>query len=261
MGIFHNLSVAYALFLTDMKLFRKVALDKLINMVIWMFCVLGVNAYLLPKFGVTSSFGLISLAGFFAVAGIFQGFSDTIGFVLDVESTKIIKYYGMLPIPTWMMLLRHIISNAFTYFVYTIALIPFSKLLVWNLFDLSAVNWGGFMLICVLSSLFYGALTLYAPSLIKSSQHIGNLWTRVIFPLWFLGGFSFSWRVLYQVSPTFAYINLCNPVMYITEAYRSVVVGSADYLNFWLCCGVVVMFTLVLSYLSVRVWKQRLDFV
>ena len=90
---------------------------------------------------------------------------------------------------------------------------------------------------------------------------LGSVWARYIFPMWFMGGFQFSWTALHHVLPIVAYINLLNPMIYITEAMRVALLGQADYINFWLCLVAMVIFSCVCFAAGMRNLKQRLDFV
>ena len=43
---------------------------------------------------------------------------------------------------------------------------------------------------------------------------------RLVFPLWWLGGYTFSWQQAYALSPYFGYAALCNPLLYALEGVR-----------------------------------------
>jgi ABC-type multidrug transport system permease subunit len=57
------------------------------------------------------------------------------------------------------------------------------------------------------------------------------------------------------------YINLINPVMFATEAIRSSVLKSDDYLPFWQSILVMIIFTIIFAFLGIRKLKKRLDCV
>ena len=71
----------------------------------------------------------------------------------------------------------------------------------------------------------------------------------------------FSWQSLYMTSPVFAYIDLLNPVVYISEAYRSALIGPAGYLNFWFCVVMISLFGIVVGCVGIRRLKKRCDFI
>ena len=84
---------------------------------------------------------------------------------------------------------------------------------------------------------------------------------RLMFPLWFLGGFQFSWKALYNLNHYIGYLGLISPYTYAHEAARVAVLGQHDFLPFWFCIGVLVIGSItfgVLGYLGI---KRSLDLV
>ena len=253
--------VAKELFITDWKVFKQLLKDKMIDQSIWVACSIFVNVYLLPKMGMSSAFGMISFAGMLASAGIFEGYMSIVTLVGDLKSDKIIYYYATLPLPAWLMMARFMVSHASLYALLSIMYLPLGKLLMINTFDLGMVNWPQLVLITLLASLFYGAFSLMTASFVQSFEHLGSVWARFIFPLWFLGGFVFSWQMLYQTAPLFAYLNLLNPIMYISESYRVALMGQAGYLNFWFCSGMIIFLSVASALTGIRRLKKRCDFI
>lgn len=253
--------VAFQLFMTDVKMAKQFFFSKVIDISIWITCSLFVNAYLLPKFGIAPEFGMITFGGMLASAGIFEGYNSIITLVGDLSGDKITYYYATLPLPSWLMLSRMILSNACLYTLLALSFLPFGKLLLWSTFDLSLVNWFHFALIMVVANLFYGAFTLFTTSFIGGFYQMGSVWSRFIFPLWFLGGFCFSWQSLYQTSQPLAYVSLLNPIIYISEGYRSALMGPEGWLNFWLCLGATALFGIAAGWIGIRRLKRRCDFI
>lgn len=253
--------VAYQLFVTDYKMARQVIVSKIIDISIWISCSLFVNAYLLPKFGIAPEFGMVTFGGMLASAGIFEGYTSIIMLVGDLSTTKITYYYATLPLPTWMMLARMIISNACLYTLLALSFLPFGKLLLWNTFDLSMVNWFHLVIVLFVSNMFYGAFTLFTTSFIDGIYQMGSIWSRFIFPMWFLGGFCFSWMSLYLTSKPLAYISLLNPIIYISESYRSAIMGPEGWLNFWLCIVMTALFAIAAAWIGIKRLKKRCDFI
>jgi ABC-type polysaccharide/polyol phosphate export permease len=53
---------------------------------------------------------------------------------------------------------------------------------------------------------------------------------------------------------------LINPVTYATEGVRSALVGG-NFLNSWLCIGVLLLFGFVMFFDSIRRFRSKLDLV
>lgn len=261
MNFFNYLKTAEALVITDLKIFRRVVIDKFINVVIWTSCVLIINAYLLPRFGIEKAFGIFSFAGMVAAVGILELSSSVTGMITDFELGFVIHYYATLPIPVWMMLARRIFSEAITHSFFAIAVLPVGKILLWNDFSISRVNWLLFPVIMLVGGLFYGAFSIFIASMVKKQERKSNVWFRFLFPIWFLGGFAFSWYVLKETSQIFSWIILINPMIYLTEAYRAVIIGPQGFIPFWFCISALIFFTAIFGYLGIIRVKKYLDFV
>lgn len=255
------LHTAKELFITDWKIFRQVLHDKIIDNAIWVICSVFVNAYLLPKFGISAAYGMLAFAGMLASAGTFEGYMTILTLVGDLSNEKITYYYATLPLPLWLMFVRFIISNACLYALLVLTYVPLGKILLYDSFDLTAVNWLLLIIITIVSSLFYGAFSIFTASFIRGFEHMGTIWARFIFPLWFLGGFAFSWAVLYETAPTFAYFDLLNPILYISEAFRAALMGQEGFLNFWLCLGMIILFGIAAGWIGIKRLKTRCDFL
>jgi ABC-2 type transport system permease protein len=255
------LSIAKQLFITDWKVFLQHATSKCIALIIWGSCQLIVGAYFLPKLGITHSYGIIALAGILAVAGFMDAYGNVVELIVDLETDKITYYYATLPLPMWVVFFEKIIAMASFSIILTLSFIPIGFLLTWHVTSPLEVNWLLVIIAMFFGNIFYGAFTLFIASFVKSRQHIGSLWRSFIFPLWFLGGFGFTWLIIYEVSPIFAYIELLNPIIYISEAYRVAFLGQVGMINFWVCIGAIIVFTITTGWIGIKRLKKRCDFI
>lgn len=112
-----------------------------------------------------------------------------------------------------------------------------------------------------MQNIFYACFVLWSASIIANMSKFGSIWARYIFPMWFMGGFQFSWISLHKVAPIISYINLLNPMIYITEMVRISILGQEGYINFWFCLIAITFFSVLCLAISIRNLKQRLDFV
>ena len=182
--------------------------------------------------------------------------ATTIG---DLDGDKTIFYELSLPIPQWMIFIKIGLSNALLSFIVALFVVPTGKLLLWNSVDLSHFSFFKFHLIVLLSCLFYGFFSLLIASITKNLYKLDNIWLRIIFPMWFLGCYQFSWAGMYASSQTIAYINLFNPLTYIMEGTRASSMNPADSLPYWSCVGALCIFILIAAYTGTQLMKRRLD--
>ncbi len=246
---------------TDLLVLRPQILGKIIDLFIWIITIVLVNAYIMPFFGVSAEYGVFMLASSAASAGLFEIWPSVTVFISDLEGEKSINYYLTLPIPSWMVLVRSILNCAMNAAIMGLLVIPIGKLFVWSLLDMSTISWFKYFIIFVLSCVFYGSFSLWTMSFVKNMLSVGSVWMRFIYPLWFLGCFQFSWQSLYQMSPVLAYLNLLNPMTYVSEGFRASILGQQNSLNFWLCASMLIVFTVAMGAQAILRLKKRLDFV
>ncbi len=201
------------------------------------------------------------IAGFIATAGLFEVFPSVMHLVSDFEGDRVISFYATLPMPTFLVFIRFFLYYAFNAMVMCAFVVPLCKLLFWSSLDLTKVSVPKFLMAFFLVNLFYGAYTVWIASRVVSTQKIGNVWMRFVFPLWFLGAYQFSWFGLYTLFPLFAYLDLLNPMVYIQEIMRSAILGSEGYLPFFASASMLTLFIVLFLSWGILRLKKRLDFV
>lgn len=254
-------SVFKELICSDLVIFRQTLVDKCIDLTIWVVLTILVTSYIMPYFGLAADFGMFQLGGVLAAIGLFEVYSSAVDLVSDFEGDRIINYRLTLPIPSWLAILSKAAYFFIVYSVLTILMVPIGKLCLWNQFDLMQVNYLKFPLAIIFQNAYYACFGLWAGSVIANMSKLGSVWARFIFPMWFMGGFQFSWQALHAVSPVVAYVNLINPMIYITESTRASMLGQTGYINFWLCLLAIGVFIIACFALALRNLRKRLDFV
>jgi len=249
------------LLIEELIIFRETFADKIIDLGIWVSCTAGIFGYIMPAFGLSADYGSFQLAGLIASAGLFEVFPSIMMLVSDIEGDRVISYQLTLPVPSWLILMKKIAYYAINGLSLAICVTPIGKLVLWNQFSLTNISIIPFLLMVIVTSIFYGTLILWLASKVKSMSKIGNIWMRFIFPMWFLGGFQFSWSVLYKVCPPLAYLNLLNPMTYVMEGMRAALLGQQEFLSVWLCILALIVFSMLSGWRATVKLKQRLDFV
>ena len=246
---------------TDLKIFRKIAISKSIDVFIWVVSMILVFAYIMPSFGLSADYGGFMVASLCSSAGLGPSIGYIAEMVADFEGNRIIDYTITLPMPSWLVFVRLVIYYTIAFSTISILVLPVGKLLLWNSFSFAQFSFWRFGLIFLLSNIFYGVLSLIAASYVHSLVRVDSVWTRLIYPLWFFGCFQFSWESLYKSSPILAYINLLNPITYPAEGTRAAVLGQAGSLNFWFCAFALCIFIVLGGWHAIVRLKKRLDFV
>lgn len=254
-------NVCVQLIRADLTAAKQIFVDKFIDLTIWIVLTLVVMSYIMPFFGLTKNFGVFQLGSSIAAAGLFELFGNAVDLVTDFEGDRTINYHLTLPIPSWLAIISKAFYYAILYFMLAALMLPIGKLCLWNQLDLTTISYGKFLCALTFQSIFFACLVLWAASTITNIAKLNSIWARYIFPMWYMGGFQFSWLALFSVTPTLALINLLNPMIYITEAMRAAVMGQEGFIHFWLCIGAMVLFSVLALAMGMRNLKRRLDFV
>jgi hypothetical protein len=254
-------SICKQLVYADLTVFKQTIVDKFIDVTIWVVLTMIVTSYIMPYFGLSRDFGVFQLGGIIAAIGLFELYSSVVEFVSDMEGNREINYRLTLPMPSWMVFLSKSIYFCIIYSVLSILMLPIGKLTLWAQFDLTKIDYFKFFIGVLCQNLFYSCFVLWCASIIANMNKMGSVWARYIFPMWFMGGFQFSWTALHHVLPLIAYVNLLNPMIYCTESMRVALLGQEGYINFWICIAAMIFFSTVCFMVGIGTLKRRLDFV
>jgi ABC-type polysaccharide/polyol phosphate export permease len=250
------------LLLTDLTVFKQNIRHQLLDMLIWASTITLVFTYLMPAFGLASSYSSFMIASLCASGSLFNIFPSVMNLVNDFDGDRIISYHLTLPLPSWLVFVRLMLFYAISGMAMSIVVLPWCKLIVGSNFDLSQMNIFQYLLIFIASNMFFGTFTLFLATCVPNVTKIGRIWMRILYPMWFLGGFQFSWDVLHTHVPVLAYLNLLNPFVYIMEGTRVAILGAAaSSINCYLAVVVLLCYCGALGMLALKRMKRRLDFV
>ncbi len=259
--LFRFSDILYTLTKTHFYVARQQLLDKIINLYIWAFCSLIVMGYIMQGYGLAQSYGCFQLATVVATVGLFEIYGNSFRFISDIEGDNHLNYLLTLPLTPTVVSWSFIFSYTLIGIILSLGMIPFGKLLFWNNFSFASISWFKFAIILVLANIFFGVFTLAVTVHVGALSKMENVWMRFIFPLWFMGGFQFSWAAVYRFSQPLAYVLLCNPVLYVMEGMRAALLGQADCLPWEWCCVALCGFTVIGWWYGKYKMKQLVDCV
>lgn len=260
--MFQNLSIQLHVFRRllqrDLKVFAQNAVDNYINTLCWVLLSLVVYQFIMPELGwiFKGEFLLVSCV----ISKSFFGIMDNVtSAVADLDGNKTISYDMTLPISHTMLFIKIAISNTIYAFLLALMIIPAGKLLLWNHLSFPYFCFPKFIIIITLSSLLAGFFSLCIIAITKTVVQIENVWGGIIFPMFCLGGFEFTWKTMHSVSPILAYLDLCNPLVFMFEGMRAATLDPALSLPFWYCAGALILFMIPMGYVGIYLLKKRLD--
>ncbi len=243
----------------DMHVFWPTFLDRFINGTIWVVLTVVIFQYVFPQMGMSEDYAVFMACANTMSWGFFEVMGNVATLVGDLTGPKSIEYDLTLPLPQWMVFVRMAISNALQAMVIALFILPISKIVLWKQFSLAHFSFMKFTGIFIVGNLFYGFFSLWLASMTKNLEHINNVWMRVVFPLWWIGGYQFSWGTMYKMSPVMAKVTLLNPLVYAFEGVRGSVLGQSDYISFGYCVAALIFGSIITGYIGTKKMMQRLD--
>lgn len=252
--------IFWALLKTDLSLIQARIKARIINMFIWGGSTCIVAGYILQKFGISAEFGSFQTTSVVTSATGLLIFSELFIMVADLEGDKHINYQMSLPVPNWLIFIKMAIIYAAKGFLLCVLTVPIIKIFLWSRVDLMQIKVFWFLMTLVVINIFFGFFNLLFVSYAKL-QTAENLIVRILFPLWFLGGFQFSYKIAHSVSPILGYCTLLSPYTFVTEAVRATMLDSRDFMPLWISLSVLIVLTIFYGYWGIRNLKKRLDLV
>ncbi|WP_037079359.1 ABC transporter permease [Pseudonocardia spinosispora] len=220
------------------------------------FFFLFVFAHVLGGAGfVSAGYGQIMLPGLLALNAFF-GALQAVAFplVLDFAWTREIEDRLLAPIPIPLVGVEKIVFGALRGLISSLLMVPIGLLV------LSGVAWpaSGLLpafLMTALGALLGGAMGLAIGTLMPPKR-INLLFAMIFAPLMFTGSVQFPWRAL-DTQQWFQVLCALNPLTYVSEGIRAVLVPEVPHLPFGLCAVVTVLAIAALSWLGIRGFLRR----
>lgn len=257
--IYKQLQTFVTLLWRDARVFKRYTLNRLIDACVWSGTTLYISQYVLVKFGISSQFASFLILGNIASWGMFEVGSSISIILSDLQGANSLSYYLSLPVPSSWIFIRIGLMDAYKTFISTLPMIPIGKLILGNNILLSSINYPKLIVSYILAHLFFGFLGLFVASITPSLEYLSTVKMRILFPMWFLGCYQFTWHMLYETNPTLAYLNLLNPVTYIVEGMRGSLDLNLPLLSYPVCVAATSIFIILFAWAGVRNFKRRVD--
>jgi len=245
----------------EIIIFIKLISSKLIDIAIITSTNIVVFTFLMPYFGLKASYGILVVVGLIAIVALFDIIVKATNFISDITGNRKISYFLTLPLPTNLMLAAIPIGWAACGCLYSIFILPIAKLLLYHKFDLSHFSFIKFIISFVTIQLMYGFFAFFLASLIKGMKYVSWVWSRIVNPLFMLGGYFYTWKAIDSIDHVMGIINFFNPVMLACESLRASILGQEGYLNFWLTTLGLWIYIALFAVVGIFKIKKRLDCV
>lgn len=256
-------SVVWQLILTDLMVFRSSVIGGMIDTSITMFLLVGTMTYVMPLLGMTQEYGPFAAWGAIPSACIFELYGLAILLVTDIRGERAISSRLILPVPTNLVFVAKACAYAIKSLANTLTAGTVGALLlaVGGRFSLAHFSLFKLSLGIVVCVVFVGFFSLFMTSLVESIYRLSSVWTRILYPLWYLGGAQFSWQVTVAFWPTLGFCCLLNPITYLMEGVHAATLDPSRYLNFWFCMVMILLFTSAFGVIGIKRLKKQLQWV
>lgn len=229
----------------------------LVNTIILFACNILTFAYLFPT--TDSGYGAFYFMGSLVTFGFFSGVMNAYELIGDVEGDRSINYLLTMPLPSWLTFVAIGLSWSLRTIVNIAPMFILGKLLLWEQLDLSKIHYVPFIFQFITASLFYGFFGLWTATMFKRMSDAGNIWLRMVNPMFLFGAFMFSWKSIAATMPWVSIVLLLNPIVYANEGMRATGLDPNNYIPFWICNLVLWGCTLLFGWWGIRRLRTWLD--
>jgi len=246
-----------ALLARDVVVVRRELVFFLLRTVLQPLMFTVVFGYLLPKMGfVRAGYTAALLPGVLAVSLALAAVqSVALPMVTDFGFSREIEDRLLAPIPTWLVALEKVVSGMLQALIAALFVLPIARLIMGPIPGLSAAHLGLVALVTVFGALAFSMMGLYLGCVV-AAQQIGLLFGIVIAPMIMFGCAYYPWRGLDAV-PAIKYAVLINPLTYIAEGLRGVLIPALPHMPLLAVLGALALITAVFWRLGLRAFMKR----
>jgi ABC-2 type transport system permease protein len=249
---FISLRTFFSVLWRDIFVTGRELLPFLAQVVIQPFFMLFIFGKVLSSLGYVNNaaFAPILLAGIVALNGFLGGLQNTtMPLIMDFSFTREIEDRLLAPMPMPLVAVEKMVFGALRGIVAAVLMVPVGLLI------LSNVSWPASRLpaafgIIVLGALAGAAIGMTIGTLV-TPRRINIMFAVILTPLMFTGSTQFPWRGLTHLR-WFQVVCAFNPLTYVSEGLRSILVPSLPSIPLWL--DVLAVIAAILIFGGIGIW-------
>lgn len=210
--------------------------------------------FILPQIGILDvNFPNQMFPGMLGMSLLVTGIHGTaVPLAMDFNNTREIEDRLQAPVNVKIVAWAKMFVGIIESWIGALIVLPISLLFMGAYLNISLdLNSGLFLFgVLLLSSITSATLGLLVGTIVKPTQ-IAAMFPGFLMPLIFTGAIFFNWSAL-EALPVIKYLTLLNPLVYINEALRYILVGSEATMPILLSLGGIVVFTLIMGYFGIK---------
>jgi ABC-2 type transport system permease protein len=203
---------------------------------------------------VQADFAAVLLPGIVAMNGFLGALQNTtLPLVLDFSWTREIEDRLLAPIPIPLVAVEKMVFGALRGLLAAVLMIPIGFVMLdvsWPVSGLPVA-----LLVIILGSLAGAAVGMVIGTSV-SPRHITVMFAVILTPLLFTGSAQFPWPALDNLR-WFQVLCAFNPLTYVSEGMRAVLVPNVEHMPLWVCFVVLIAAVLGFGALGMRGFMRR----
>ncbi|NKQ56620.1 ABC transporter permease [Amycolatopsis sp. K13G38] len=204
---------------------------------------------------VQGNFAQILLPGMVALTGFLTALQNTtMPLILDFSWTREIEDRLLAPMPIPLVALEKMVFGALRGIVASLLIVPIGYLILDGI-DWPASAWPGVLGLIVLGSLAGAAIGMTVGTLVNP-RRIQIMFAVVLMPLMFTGSTQFPWHGLTHLR-WFQVICALNPLTYVSEGMRSLLLPGLQSIPLWIDLPVIVVAFAVFAAIGIKGFLRR----
>lgn len=214
--------------------------------------------HFMPQMGMPREMVTMVFIGTVAVFCISEGYATGLAIALDLDGADFMAYHVALPVSLEMVLASYVGGMMMRMICTTIPIFIYG---LWILGDWQALSVSPLYLLVMtlLISFFWSVLFLALAIGTKISVMMGDLWPRLIAPMFCFGASFFPWMRIAHLAPRMARLIYLNPMTHCAEAMRTALLGQHGFIPIWQSMLVLSIYSLALSLLLCMAARRRFN--
>ncbi len=255
----NNVQVFFALLRRDLKVLFRILPEQLINQLFFVVTSFITFGKLLPATGLNGALIapviISSLIWMLPQLAVFKSYDTR----FDLAFTRKIDFEVLLPLPSTWLVLRYILDYFLSILFAVIPTVIFARILLGGIIDFSQVDLLAFILITLISILFFSVFLIFIVFTLTFEGFNIHLWPRILIPIMFFSTSFFTWEGVEKMLPKLSKLMLLNPLTYCIEGIRISLLGTKHSLHYGYCVSALLLMSLVFFFLLKKNFKKRLD--
>jgi ABC-2 type transport system permease protein len=212
---------------------------------------------LLPRMGfVAKGYTAALLPGVLAVSLALAAVqSVALPMVADFGFTREIEDRLLAPVNNWLVAFEKVVAGAVQGVIAALVVLPIARLIMGPIEGLSLAHIGVVVAVTAFGAAAFSVLGLYLGTVIEGQQ-IGLLFGLIVAPMIMFGCAYYPWRGLDAI-PVFKYAVLINPLTYIAEGLRAVLIPDRPHMPIGVVLGALALMTILFWRLGLRAFMRR----